>query len=211
MSSSGLTIGVVLIGPFMLTDASGPIDLFAMAARRLGLAPGEAVDSSKEALTVHWIGANTDPFHAGIGVTLTPTCTFDAAPKLDILFIPGPLPDYVAPPNVAAYIRRAAVETPIVMSVCSGSLVLAQLGILDGKPASTNAEMTDFARKAYPKVQWQDGVRWTVDGKLWTSGGVIEGISMMANFIRSGRYGDAERAVKEASLLMAFKPQSQYF
>jgi putative intracellular protease/amidase len=155
MSSTSLSVGVVLVGPpFMISDATGPLDFFAIAAQYLGLGPDEAVDPSKQALTVHWIGKNTELFEAwGIGIKIAPTCTFDTAPKLDVLFIPGPFPDYVASTDLAAYVRRAAAETPIVMSVCSGSLVLAQMGILDGKRASTNAEVIDLARKMYPKVQ----------------------------------------------------------
>jgi transcriptional regulator GlxA family with amidase domain len=208
-----LNIGILLVEDFQLTDAAGPMDLFFMCARnftgwaRSGIEqPPTGIDN----LTLHWIGPTLDPFSSYTGVKLLPTCTYDTVPKLDILFIPGPMPDYVPSAEATAYIRRAVEETPIVMAVCTGPLVLAQLGILDGQRACINADFIDHVKKTYPKVLWREDVRWNVEGKFWTSGGIVgSGMSMVAAFLKSGRFGDMDAMVAAAAEGLDLKPNGQ--
>jgi transcriptional regulator GlxA family with amidase domain len=206
-----LNVGIVLVDEFQMSDASGPMDMLYMATSKFYARAGfDVPPEAIEGITLHWIGPNLEPFESSTGIKVMPTCTPDTVPKLDILFFPGPFMDYVAPPDIAAYVRRAAEETPIVMTVCTGSAVLAQLGILDGKRASINAEALPFVKQLYPKVLWQDGVRWTVEDKFWTGGGAVEGNSMMGGFLKSGRFGNMDKIVDYAARVLAFEAKPQY-
>jgi transcriptional regulator GlxA family with amidase domain len=207
-----LNIGIVMVEDFQLADAAGPIDLFTMAGSSEWASVGDAHPPEiLQNAKVHWIGPSMEPFSATIGIKIAPTCTYATAPKLDILFVPGPNPRYVASDDTAEYIRRAAEESPIVMSVCTGSIVLAHLGILDGKQASVNIECLDVAQELYPKVQWQDrNRRWSVDGKFWTGGGVVDGMCMIVGFLNSGRFGAIDGMVDRAARLLAFEPKGQF-
>ena len=85
-------------------------------------------------------------------------------------------------------------KTPIVLSVCTGALLLAKTGFLDGKEATTNKtaykEVTDHASHTNPGIKWQCAPRWigNIDKAsqtgYMTSGGVAAGIDMMLAVIR---------------------------
>lgn len=202
-------IGVVLVETFQLSDAGLPVDLLNMASRQTWEEAGRPAPPEALDMTVHWIAETLEPSVSSAGIKILPTCTFDTAPKLDMVFIPGPLMSYVAPASTAAYIKRAVEEANVVMTVCTGSFVLAQLGLLDGKRASINGVVQDTVGKRYPRVQWQNQSRWTADGKFWTGGGVIEGTSMMAAFMKSGYLGNLSSLTDTSAVVLAFEPQTQ--
>jgi transcriptional regulator GlxA family with amidase domain len=205
-----LSVGIVLVTPFQLIDAIGPAELFLMAWKEYYTASGfPALADAFDDVLIHYIGASRSPADANkfaphSFLTVVPTCTYDAHPSFDVLLVPGPAPDYIAPPSLASFLHSVIPQTPTVLAVCSGPLVLAQLGLLNGKQATCNPEILELARKMYPKVEWQDGVRWVVnkdkndgenedeneDGKFWTSGGGVgAGMSMTVEFLKSDKFG----------------------
>jgi transcriptional regulator GlxA family with amidase domain len=78
-------------------------------------------------------------------------------------------------PAIRAYLRRAADTAPVVGSVCTGALVLAAAGLLEGRQATTHW--------AYHRLLERLGAtylpqRWVEDGTFITSAGVSAGIDM---------------------------------
>lgn len=139
-----------------------------------------------------------------------PTHTFESCPKLDMLFVPGPPPDYVPPPDLAAFLLRRAAEVDVLMADCSGPCVLAALGLLDGKRATVNKEAIGAMEEAFPKVKWERKERWVVDGKTWTAGGAVAGMDMMVAFLKSERFGLGELAEMPQKLI-EFDPRGQFY
>jgi transcriptional regulator GlxA family with amidase domain len=76
------------------------------------------------------------------------------------------------------YVRAAAAHTSRLASVCSGAILLAQAGLLDGRSATTHWSRTaQFARR-YPKVRLEPDRIFTRDGSIWTSAGITAGIDL---------------------------------
>lgn len=71
-----------------------------------------------------------------------------------------------------------------VLTVCTGSAVLAMTGMLDGRRATSNKIVLDWVRNLRDQVLWQKTARWTVDGKYYTSSGVTAGMDMTLGFLR---------------------------
>jgi len=70
------------------------------------------------------------------------------------------------------------------MSVCGGSAILAQAGVLNGKKATTNKAFFKLVEKVSPKdITWIAKARWVVDGNIWTSSGVSAGSDMALAFM----------------------------
>jgi transcriptional regulator GlxA family with amidase domain len=76
-------------------------------------------------------------------------------------------------PAVRGYVRSAAASAEVVASVCTGSLILAAVGLLEGRPATTNwffsGVLEQFGATYLPQ-------RWVEDGKVVMSAGVSAGI-----------------------------------
>lgn len=84
-----------------------------------------------------------------------------------------------------------------VLTVCTGSALLAKTGLLDGKEATSNKRSFAWVMTNGANVNWNKTARWTVDGKYYTSSGVSAGMDMALGFL-ADRHG-AEFARKVTS------------
>lgn len=109
---------------------------------------------------------------------ITPVCTFEDVPHPHILLIPGgDFAPFEAMVNdqVMQYIQSAAETAERVVSVCSGSLILAAAGLLKNRKATTHWAASAVLEKW--GVQYVRA-RWVEDGKFLTAAGVSAGIEM---------------------------------
>ena len=85
------------------------------------------------------------------------------------------------PPSVAPVVqwlqRQRADGDPLLVGVCVGAQVLAEAGLLDGRPATSHWLGLIGLRRDYPGVRWQDGVAYVDDGDLITTAGVLSGVN----------------------------------
>ena len=82
-----------------------------------------------------------------------------------------------------AKIKRIAEKAKYVLTVCTGSAVLAKTGLLKGKNATSNKIAFDWVTTNDTEVNWVRKARWVNDGKYYSSSGVSAGIDMTLGFI----------------------------
>jgi transcriptional regulator GlxA family with amidase domain len=87
------------------------------------------------------------------------------------------------------WLRERAGSAQVVMSVCSGSAILAKAGLLDGKKATCNKRSFRLLTGPYKKVDWVKEARWVDEGNRVTSSGVSAGIDMALHMV-DRLYGD---------------------
>ena len=104
--------------------------------------------------------------------------------RSDILLVPGGMGSrkLALDGDFLAALRRAALESTVVMTVCTGS-ALAAAGLLDGLQATGNKRAFDWTTSMGEKVLWQRDARRTRDGKFYTAAGVSAGIDMALGFV----------------------------
>jgi len=121
------------------------------------------------------------------------THTFATAPALDVIIVPGGLGANVLiehdDRSIESFLEARAPSTSHMLSVCTGAVLLARAGLLDGRRATTNKQAFNWAVGFGPKTAWAPNARWVRDGKMWTSSGVTAGMDMMVAFLRE-MYGD---------------------
>ncbi|MFZ7304854.1 DJ-1/PfpI family protein [Avibacterium avium] len=122
----------------------------------------------------------------------------------DILFIPGGAGTRTLVQNrdFLAHLGPLCQSHQYVLSVCTGSALLAAAGVLDGKTATTNLNAFDWVKSLNPNVFFVKQ-RYCQDGKFFTSAGVSAGIDMALAFTR--HLFDEEKA-KEMARLIEYLP-----
>ena len=184
-----IQFGVLLV-PFQLTDSTGPLDVISCSMKSylsmmvgdLGV-PQSIADRGSD-VEFHYINDTMSPSEHTCGAKLVPSCTFDDCPKLDYLLVGGPMPEFFMSmsPRWVEFIRKQCDEVEGVFATCTGAMVLAMTGVLDGKNATVNHQFVPAAMKMAPGVKWTKEVQWVVDGKFWTSGGACAGMDMFAQW-----------------------------
>jgi len=183
---SSLTIGLVTFPQLTQLDLTGPYEVF---ARMPGARPLLVADSR-------------DPVPSERGLRLLPDATFDDAPPLDVLFVPGgpgvgPAMEHE---RLLAYCAREGARAQWVTSVCTGTLVLGAAGLLRGRRATTHWLSLDLLAPfgAIPTRE-----RVVLDGNRVTGGGVTAGIDF-ALHLAAILHGP--RVAQSIQLLLEYDP-----
>lgn len=81
-------------------------------------------------------------------------------------------------------LKELSMNAQFVLTVCTGSALLAKTGLLKNLKATTNKMAFDWVAEQDKEVQWMRKARWVSDGKYYTSSGVSAGIDMSLGFVR---------------------------
>jgi transcriptional regulator GlxA family with amidase domain len=104
-----------------------------------------------------------------------------ALAEADTVVIPPA--DAPPPPAAIAALRRLRPGMRLA-SICTGADVLAEAGLLDGRPATTHWGHADTFRARYPAVRLDPGVLYVDDGDVLSSAGAASGIDMCLHLVR---------------------------
>jgi transcriptional regulator GlxA family with amidase domain len=164
------SVGIFVFDDVEVLDFCGPFEVFSVAGRQI--APGT--------LSVFTVAQTPGPLLARNGLSVNPKYTFAEAPAIDVLLIPGGLGTRPLLHNaeVIAWIGQRAAAAELVLSVCTGALLLAKAGLLDGLTATTHHGALDLLREVGPAANVRDDVRFVDNGRVITSAGVAAGIDM---------------------------------
>jgi len=126
-------------------------------------------------VNVSLIWKSREPVFSSTGLGLVPNTTFDEAPQVDVLFVPGGygLVPLLRDEPVLNFLRRQASSARYVTAVCTGSLLLGAAGLLDGYRATTHWAFHELLERcaAIPVRE-----RVVVDRNRITAGGVTAGM-----------------------------------
>lgn len=117
------------------------------------------------------------------GLDLVPDLSFtDLDQRLggappDVTVVPELAYNEASDAQVAAWLRETASNGDgLLLGVCTGARLLAEAGLLDGRPATTHWFRMSGLEQRYPEVSWQRGVRYLDDGDLITTGGLLSSV-----------------------------------
>ncbi len=146
---------------------------------------------------LHFVWKSLEPVPSDCGLSLLPTTTLADCPRLDMLCVPGgsPVAPVMRDNEVLTWLRMQAAEADLVTSVCTGSLILAAAGLLDGYKAgcywASGHQLALFGATFVPE-------RVVMDRNRITAGGVTSGIDFAFRVIERLHGRDAAEAVQLA-------------
>jgi transcriptional regulator GlxA family with amidase domain len=173
-------IGVFVFDGVVALDAVGPADVFGAANI---LRRHEDPAASRE-YDVTFVGAREGSIRTSTGFGLAAGLSVrNAAPAFDTLIVPGALEPRdgeaaLAIPEVTPWLLRSARESRRVASICTGAMILADLGLLGGRRATTHWAYCDRLQAAFPAVEVEPDSLWIKDGKVYTSAGITAGMDL---------------------------------
>ena len=183
--------GLLLFPGFEVLDAAGPIEILNVYSNYY---------DKKQEIKLSVIAQTMDPVTPGPvtaeqnGINFTgqqlykPTHTFETAPVLDVLIVPGgrgtrgseehlkPLLNFI---SKTYHGSDGKPPLKYLFSICTGSDLFARAGVLDGEKATTNKRAWKDVTPHGPKTHWIAKARWVESGRVWTTSGVSAGIDGM--------------------------------
>lgn len=178
------TVAIFIFDDVEVLDFAGPFEIFGVAGKQGG---GEGYF---EVFTV----AEKPTIAARNNLVVTPTYTFENCPMPDILLIPGGggfKPDgtplgtrrEIHNEKLIAWVQKmngadGRPQVELLLSVCTGSLILAKAGLLEGLSATTHFKAVDQMQAIAPNTTLFPEKRWVDNGRIILSAGVSAGIDM---------------------------------
>ena len=147
-------LGILIFPNFETLDVFGPIQMFSKL-------PIDTIE-------ILMISEKGGLIKSSQGQCILSDCSFENAPALSYLLIPGGQGTRleVHNSNMVEWIKSQVHTTELIMTVCTGAALLAKTGALDGKRATTNKLAFKWVTEQGPLVQWIKQARWIDEGKL---------------------------------------------
>ncbi len=170
-------IDVLLFDNVNLLDVSGPVQAF-----------DTAMVNGQKRYKIRYISIDGAPVRASCGLRLVADALLSDEIDSDDLLIPGGsgvnalIPNAMIREIIARHLDRQSDGR--VISICSGALLLAAAGVLDGRAATTHWSRLEDT-KSYDRVLWDLDQICTAQDRVFTSAGVTTGIDLALSIIRA--------------------------
>ena len=160
-----MNVGVLLFSNFETLDVFGPVEIL-----------GRLTDKYK----IRFFSLEGGLISNDHGVTVLTEKLEVINKGTGIFLVPGGYGTRVEVNNAALItaIRHISEASDYVLTVCTGTALLAKTGLLDGRKATSNKRAFNWVCSTGEKVNWIKRARWVVDGKYYTSSGVSAGMDM---------------------------------
>jgi AraC family transcriptional activator FtrA len=150
------------------------------------------------------------PLATNVGLRVEAEAGLEALSEAGTIVIPGWRSDGAVPAQelrdalLAAHDRGARLVT-----ICSGAFLLASIGLLDGRSATTHWRYAERLRAAYPAVNVDADILYADDGKIFTSAGSAAGIDLLLHLVRIDFGPDAANSVARRMVVAAHRSGGQ--
>jgi len=195
------SVAIVLFDHAEVLDFAGPFEVFSVTGRR-------KIGEPFQIFTV----AEKKTITARNNLVIQPTYLLEECPPIDILLMPGgggfhpdgtPFGTRLEMNNdvFLTWLKKRSKGSELVLSVCSGALILAKAGLLDNLEATTHFMAVDLLKSIAPTTKVSPEKRWVDNGKVIVSAGVSAGIDMALHVVEKLQ---GQEVAKEAAQYMQY-------
>ncbi|WP_093480576.1 MULTISPECIES: GlxA family transcriptional regulator [unclassified Streptomyces] len=192
------TLLLVLFDGVQSLDVTGPLEVFAGAERHT---PGT--------YRIRTASLDGGPVRASSGLTLVPDAALTEEPDPHTLLVPGGEGTRSPDPRLTDWLRARGPRARRLVSVCTGAVLLAAAGLLDGRRATTHWAHCDRLARDHPAVRVDPEPIYVRDGHVSTSAGVTSGIDLALALVEEDLDRDVALAVARHLVVFLRRPGNQ--
>ncbi|MEV5987067.1 GlxA family transcriptional regulator [Streptomyces sp. NPDC052051] len=192
------TLLVVLFDGVQSLDVTGPVEVFAGAETRC---PG-----TYRITTASLDGA---PVRTSSGLTLVPDHALAEAPAAHTLLVPGGQGTRGPDPRLVDWLRAHGRRPERLVSVCTGAILLARAGLLDGRRATTHWAYCETLARQHPEIDVDPDPIYVRDGSVATSAGVTSGIDLALALVEDDLGREAALSIARHLVVFLRRPGNQ--
>jgi transcriptional regulator GlxA family with amidase domain len=207
-----IEVTVVLLERALPSSSVAPIEIFSSVGVAWQMLHGERLEPRFRVRTVSLDGRATRHM---VPVQVRPDGDLQSVRRADLIVVPTAELDMNASHRANAplvpWLRRWYDRGASIAGICTGVSLLAEAGLLDGRPATTHWALADEFRRRFPRVRWQPERFVTESGRLFCGGGVYAAIDLSLYIVE--KYCGHELALQTAKALLLETPrmwQSSY-
>lgn len=168
-------LAILLFDDAEVLDFCGPYEVFSVANRFTVPAP----------FRIFTVAEKPGPILTRSGLSINPHGRLADCPQPNLLLVPGGQGTRreMENPVLLDWIKQASAQAELILSVCTGALLLAKAGLLDGLEATTHHGAIDLLRQVAPRTTVH-AIRRVVDnGRVICSAGIAAGIDMSLHVV----------------------------
>ena len=186
ISIKPISVGIFIFNDVDVLDFTGPFEVFFITRKQEG---GE----KQYLYSVCLIGLTDGTITTRGGMDVRPHFSINSHPQLDRLIIPGGYGtrQLMHDESLINWLGSFNPRSTRLASVCTGSLLLASAGHLDGKSATTHWTVLDMMEETFPKVKVDRNRHVIIDEEVFTSAGISAGIDLALQMVRLD-FGDLQ-------------------
>jgi transcriptional regulator GlxA family with amidase domain len=180
-------VGILIFPDVEVLDFCGPFEVFSVARlvedrRREEPSPYEVV----------LVAEHPGMVVASGGLKVVPDHALEDCPPLDVLMVPGGWGTRreIHNERLIAWIAGRGPQVETLASVCTGSMLLGQAGLLDGRRATTHWKALDWMRMTFPAITVVEDQHVVEEGDVLTSAGISAGIDLALRIV-ARHHGEA--------------------
>jgi transcriptional regulator GlxA family with amidase domain len=164
------TVAIMVFDDVEVLDFAGPFEVFGVAGARSGSTPFD----------VYTVALAPGPVRARNGLSVNPRAIATRSDQPDILVVPGGygVRREMLNPLMLNYLRHVGAHAELLLSVCTGSLLLARAGLLEGLRATTHRDAMHELESLRGNFEVFPEARIVDNGRVVTSAGISAGIDM---------------------------------
>lgn len=192
------TVLVVLFDGVQSLDVTGPVEVFAGAEKHR---PGS--------YRIRTASLDGRPVRSSSGLTLVPDQALADAFEPHTLLVPGGEGTRRPDPRLVDWLRAHGPDAERLVSVCTGAILLAAAGLLDGRRATTHWAYCDKLARDRPAVAVDPDPIYVRDGHVSTSAGVTSGIDLALALVEEDLGRDAALGIARHLVVFLRRPGNQ--
>ncbi|MFD3496826.1 GlxA family transcriptional regulator [Streptomyces sp. NPDC058676] len=192
------TVLVLLFDGVQSLDVTGPVEVFAGAE-----------SSTPGTYRIRTASLDGAPVRTSSGLTLVPDETLGETPRPHTLLVPGGQGTRNPAPRLTGWLREHGPRARRLVSVCTGAILLAEAGLLDGRRATTHWAYCDKLARDHPAIEVDADPIYVRDGHVATSAGVTSGIDLALALVEEDLGRDVALAVARHLVVFLRRPGNQ--